>query len=112
MFEHKSQPVLSPAKWRERVVNSIRLASVMIVVSLIFGIAGYHFLGRLGWIDSLLEASMILGGMGPVATMENDAVKVFASAYSLYSGLIIIGVSGILMGPWVHRMMHRFHAER
>lgn len=112
MFEHKSEAILSPAKWRQRVLNSVKLAGVIIAISLAAGIAGYHFFGGLSWIDSLLEASMILGGMGPVAEMSNDTVKIFASIYSLYSGLIILGVSGILMGPWVHRMMHKFHAEK
>lgn len=112
MFEHKSEPVINPIKWRARVLNSVKLASAIIAISLAAGIAGYHILGHLSWIDSLLEASMILGGMGPVANMDNPGVKIFASLYSLYSGLIILGVSGILMGPWVHRMMHKFHAER
>ncbi len=111
MFEHKSQPLLSRAKWHQRVFNSVKLAVAIIAASLTAGIIGYHFLGDLPWIDSLLEASMILGGMGPVAAMQNDSVKIFASAYSLYSGLVILGLMGILLGPWVHRMMHHFHAE-
>jgi hypothetical protein len=79
--------------------------------SLAFGVCGYHFLERLPWIDSLLDASMILGGMGPVDPIRTTAGKLFASFYALYSGLAIIAVVGILIAPIVHRVFHKFHIE-
>jgi len=107
-FEHYSQPILAKRKWYRRVLGSIWIALTVVLASLMIGILGYHVLGGLGWIDSLLEASMILGGMGPVATMSNDAVKIFASLYALFSGLMLLSIMGILMAPWLHRMMHHF----
>ena len=81
------------------------------VFSLSGGIIGYHFLGHLNWVDSLLEASMILGGMGPVAAMSNDEVKIFASLYALFSGLVILTTSGIILAPWLHRLMYHTHRQ-
>jgi hypothetical protein len=110
-FEHRSEPLLPFHLWVQRVIKAIGLAAIVAGVSLLIGVLGYHYLGNLGWIDALLEASMILGGEGPIATMGNDEVKLFASAYALFSGLVLLSTMGILLAPWLHRMMHRFHGE-
>ena len=83
----------------------------MMVASLVLGVLGYHWIGKLNWVDSLLEASMILGGMGPVSTMANDGVKIFASAYALFSGLVILSTSSIMLAPWLHRLMYHTHRQ-
>jgi len=110
MFERRNQPVISHAEWRRRVAYSIVLAGSVIVFSLSVGILGYHFLGNLGWLDALVNASMILGGMGPVDHIDQAAGKFFESFYALFSGVIFIGTFGVLIAPWAHRMLHRFHA--
>jgi hypothetical protein len=66
----------------------------------------------LSWIDSLLNASMILGGMGPVDPLQSTAAKVFASCYALFSGLAFIGVAGVMLAPFAHRLLHRFHIQQ
>lgn len=84
----------------------------MIGVSLLLGILGYHFIAGFGWIDSLLEASMILSGMGPVKNLNTAGAKVFASCYALFSGVVFISATGILLAPMFHRVLHRFHLEQ
>ncbi|HYX30215.1 MAG TPA: hypothetical protein VE863_16855, partial [Pyrinomonadaceae bacterium] len=64
-----------------------------------------------GFVDSLLESSMILGGMGPVNELKGDAAKVFASLYALFSGLMFIGIMGVVLSPIVHRFLHKFHID-
>jgi hypothetical protein len=83
----------------------------VVLVSLAVGVCGYHYLDSLPWVDSLLNASMILGGMGPVDPLKTTAGKIFASAYALYSGLALIAVVGLLLAPIIHRVMHVFHME-
>ena len=83
----------------------------LILVALSRGIAGYHILAGLGFVDSLLEASMILGGMGPVKELHSDAAKIFASIYALFSGIIFIALMGIMLAPVAHRVMHKFHVD-
>lgn len=109
MFENKRTPPIGKREFASRVLRHLTIAVVLIVFSLGGGVLGYHFLGQLSWVDSLLNASMILGGMGPVDPLPSDAAKVFASAYALFSGLVFIGVAGLMLGPFVHRMVHRFH---
>jgi hypothetical protein len=87
------------------------IALCMIVVALSLGLAGYHFVAGFGWIDSLLEASMILGGMGPIKELPNDTAKVFASIYALFSGVIFIALMGIILAPIAHRVLHKFHVD-
>lgn len=72
---------------------------------------GYHYLGGLAWIDALVNASMILGGMGPVDQITSHAGKLFASAYALFSGLLFIGAASLVLTPFVHRIMHKLHIE-
>ena len=94
-----------------KVRKSLLVAFIIVTVSLAIGIAGYHHLGQLSWVDSFLEASMILGGMGPVATLKTDAVKIFASCYALFSGLMLISTTGFLMAPWLQRMLYNTHQD-
>lgn len=80
-------------------------------IALFLGICGYHFIAGFNWVDSLLEASMILGGMGPVRELSHDAAKIFASVYALFSGVIFIALMGIILSPVVHRVLHKFHVD-
>ena len=94
-----------------RVANHLAFALGVIAVSLGAGVLGYHDVAHFTWIDSLLNASMILGGMGPVGNLESDAAKVFASMYALFSGIVFIAVLGMLLAPFVHRIMHKLHMD-
>jgi hypothetical protein len=111
MYEHRKQPLLSRAEFRKRVGRHGLVALGVLVFGLGIGVLGYHWLAHLSWIDSLLNASMILGGMGPVDSLKSDAAKIFASCYALFSGLAFIGIVSVLLAPFVHRMLHRIHAE-
>jgi hypothetical protein len=84
---------------------------LLIFISLAIGMTGYHYFAGLGWIDSLYNASMILTGMGPVAHLETDAAKIFASFYALYCGVAFLSSMAILLGPMVHRILHLYHLD-
>jgi hypothetical protein len=110
-FERRTEPLLSRPLFMRRFARWALVAAVVIAGSLLFGVCGYHFLEGLPWIDSLLDASMILGGMGPVDPIKSTAGKLFASFYALYSGLALISVAALLLAPIVHRFLHKFHLE-
>lgn len=110
-FEHRHERLLPFPLFIRRVARWAALAFAVVVVSLAVGVCGYHYLDGLPRVDSLLNASMILGGMGPVDPLKTTAGKVFASVYALYSGLALIAVIGILLTPILHRVMHVFHME-
>jgi hypothetical protein len=109
MFERKHEKLAPVSVFVKRMAASVVLAGILIAVSLFIGIAGYHWTAGLGWVDSLLNASMILGGMGPVNQLDTSGAKIFASGYALFSGLVFIAVMGIVLAPAVHRMLHKFH---
>ena len=106
------QPIHSPAEVRVRVAQFTMLATTIIAVSLAAGVWGYHVFLRLGWLDALLNASMILTGMGPVADATTDAAKLFASVYALYSGAIFPAATALVLYPIVHRMLNLLHLAR
>jgi hypothetical protein len=110
-FEQKHQKLATFSVFAQRVAGAVAISCCVIAVVLFVGVIGYHWLGGLNWIDSLLEASMILGGMGPVNAIKNDGAKLFASGYALFSGLIFIAIMGIVLTPVVHRILHKFHVE-
>jgi hypothetical protein len=87
------------------------IAVSVVLASLGAGMVGYHTLEDLPWIDSLVNASMILGGMGPVDQLHTSGGKIFASFYSLYSGIVFLVASGLIVAPIFHRFLHHFHLE-
>ena len=99
-------------RFYQHFLRAIISSFAVIASSLCVGIVGYHFIARLGWIDSLLNAAMILSGMGPVSPLDTDAAKLFASCYALFSGVVFISVSGLLLSPVFHKVLHRFHMEQ
>jgi hypothetical protein len=110
-WERRHQPLLPRRQFILRLGRWAGIAMAVVIGSLAAGMCGYHFLERLPWIDALLNASMILGGMGPVDPIRTAAGKIFASCYALYSGLAIISVAGLLLAPVVHRFLHKFHVD-
>jgi hypothetical protein len=110
-FERRHDKLAPISIYVQRIVASLGLASLLILVGLSVGIIGYHFIAGFNFVDSLLEASMILGGMGPVRELPNDTAKVFASIYALFSGVIFIALMGIILSPIAHRVMHKFHID-
>ncbi len=111
MFESRHQRVISPQHFAHRMLSSVALSAAVAAVALAVGVLGYHAIGGLAWVDALHNASMILGGMGPVAEMKSDAGKYFSSAYALFCGLVFIGIVAVTLAPVLHRVLHRFHMD-
>ncbi len=111
MFERHRQPLAPRRVFVRRMARYAGFALAIMAASLLIGILGYHFLEGLPWIDALVNASMLLGGMGPVDALHTSAGKVFASFYALYSGIVFLVVAGLLVAPVLHRFLHHFHLE-
>ncbi len=111
MFETRSQQLIPPQRFARRVLWSLVLSTTIAGIALLIGVVGFHYIGEIAWIDALHNASMILGGMGPVAEMHSDAAKFFSSAYALFCGLVFISVVAVTLVPVLHRVLHRFHMD-
>jgi hypothetical protein len=108
-YERRHEPLLPRAAFVLRVGLHAGIALGIVFGALFIGILGYHFLAQLSWIDALVNASMLLGGMGPVNELHTTGAKLFASFYALFSGIVFLVGVGVLFAPIVHRFLHRFH---
>jgi xanthine/uracil permease len=98
-------------RFYRRLYKNILITFIAIFLSLIMGVLGYHYIARLSFVDALLNASMILTGMGPVDTMINTSAKIFASFYALFSGITFLTSIAVLVAPMVQRLMHEMNLE-
>ena len=111
MFEPKSAPLLSRRAFLARMGRSFLITLGIVAFSLGLGSVGYHIFENLPWVDSMLNASMILTGMGPVDRMETMSGKVFATFYALYSGIAFLTMIAVITAPLFHRFIHKFHLD-
>lgn len=109
MYETRHHPPLTRARFARRLLAHSALVLGLIALSLGIGMLGYVGFEHLSWIDAFLNASMLLGGMGPVHAPQTAAGKLFAGCYALYAGLVFIVVAALLFSPVLHRLLHRFH---
>ncbi len=110
-YEHKNEALLPINQFLRRLFNHVLLAIGFMAAALLIGVLGYHLTEHFGWLDAVLNASMILGGMGPVDPVQTPAGKVFASFYALFSGVVFLAIAGIIVAPIAHRLLHRLHIE-
>jgi hypothetical protein len=111
MYENKHQPLAPVRVYRKRMFKSVFTGLVIIAVSLMIGVIGYHYTANAGWLDSLHNSSMILSGMGPVIDVKPSIGKWFSSFYALFCGIVFITNIGIILAPAVHRFFHKLHVD-
>ncbi len=96
---------------RERLARHAAIAGAVLAVSLVVGTLGYMRLGGQEFDDAFLNAAMLLGGMGQVGEVHSRAGKFFAAVFSLYAGIMLIGLTGLLLAPLYHHFLRSFHLE-
>ena len=111
MYERHVHPLLAWPAFLWRAGRHMLMALAVLACVAGAGTVGYHTMGGLAWVDAFLNAAMILSGMGPVDRMASDAAKLFSAFYALFSGLVFIGIAGIVLAPWAHRLFHWLHLE-
>jgi uncharacterized membrane protein len=112
MFEHYRQPLLPQPKFFARVLRSIIFAAILLTSTILIGASVYHYVEKFPWIDAVLNAVLIMTGLGIIGILNNPAVKMFTILYALFSTIVFFAVIGILFAPLIHRFFHRFHLER
>ena len=111
MFEHRRSPLIPPSAFLRRQLRFALVSVAIVAGALGIGTLGYRTFASLPWIDALLNAAMILTGMGPVDRMESDAGKLFATCYALGSGIVFVTTVAVLFAPLVHRLLHTLHVD-
>jgi hypothetical protein len=114
MYEPKSVEPISRSHFVRRVLRHAGYGGLLVAGSLIVGMVGFHYLTAERWSDALVNAAMLLGGMGPVGDLIHISLtgKLFAAAFALYAGLVFIAVTALLAAPVIHRILHRFHWQK
>jgi hypothetical protein len=110
-FERRGEKLISRRRFARRLGRAIALWFAVILVGLLIGIAGYATFEGMPLVDAYVNAAMILSGMGPVGELKTKAGKIFAGSYAIFSGLVIIIATSIVLAPIIHRILHRFHME-
>lgn len=95
----------------KHLARNAGFAFALVVCSLLAGTLGYHFTEGMPWLDALLNAAMILTGMGPVDKVVTVPGKLFATGYALFAGVVFLSTAALVLMPVVHRVLHRFHLE-
>ena len=108
-YEPRHIPPISRRRFALRMLRHGGAALILVGVSLGMGMAGYGHYEHLPWRDAFLNASMLLGGMGPIETPASPHGKIFAGCYALYAGLVFIVTAGVIFVPVIHRIIHYFH---
>lgn len=111
MYENSKDPLLSHKHFYRRLIRNLMWALMLLFFSLGLGMLGYHHFENFSWVDSYVNAAMILSGMGPLTPLVTTAGKIFAGSYALYSGLTFIFAMGLIFAPIFHRFLHKFHLQ-
>ena len=111
MFEHRKSKLLPLRAFYARLAACVAVGLIVIAISLGIGMLGYHHFESFSWVDSFVNAAMILSGMGPSTPLQTNAGKLFAGFYALFSGIVFITTAGLMLAPVVHRFLHKFHLE-
>lgn len=111
LFEHRRAPLAPRHVFLGRLGASLLFALFITGATLGLGMAGYRLAEGMDWLDAFLNASMLLGGMGPVDPLHTQAGKLFAGAYALFCGLVMVVTAGVILAPALHRMLHALHVE-
>lgn len=109
MYETRLDAVASRRHFVARMLRHAAFAALIVLGSLLMGMSGYVYFEHLSWLDAFVDASMLLGGMGPVHSPETPGGKLFAGLYALYSGLVFLVTVGVVLAPILHRALHKFH---
>jgi hypothetical protein len=111
VMERRHEPLAPISVFLKRLCTSIITGIIAILIALYIGMLGYHYFETMSWIDAFANAAMILSGMGPLGTLNTVGGKIFAGSYALFSGLTFILIIGLIFGPILHRLFHKFHLD-
>lgn len=111
VIKPKKKHLKKPVPFYQHIARNSTLGLILTASALYLGMIGYHLSENMSWVDSFMNASMILSGMGPAATMQTTAGKLFSGCYALFSGLAFIAIIVIILSPVIHQFFRKIHLE-
>jgi hypothetical protein len=111
MYERRHQPLLPASQFYLRVLRAVIVTCGILFLTVLVGAIGLHVLEHMAWIDAVLNAVLIMTGLGLTVTLQSAAAKVFTSFYAILSAIIFFACIMILFSPLIHRALHHFHLD-
>jgi len=111
IFEHHKQPLVSKSVFMQRVVKCVWVASLLLAGTILMGACVYHYVEGLAWVDAVMNAVMIMTGLGLVDTLHTIPAKIFTTFYAILTAVVFYMVLAIIFAPLIHRFLHEFHLE-
>lgn len=109
MFEKRSEPLLSGAKFAKRMLICFTCSLSIIALSLLIGIAGYCAFEQMSFLDAFHQSSLLYCGVGGYSAAMTESGKLFEGIFAIYSAVALFIPVTILLAPIIHRFMHKFH---
>ncbi|MBF0489894.1 MAG: hypothetical protein HQL15_04670 [Candidatus Omnitrophica bacterium] len=111
MFERAREPILPHHLFLQRMMYCAFLSFAFLLISIVFGAVGYHFLERIDWLDSFLNSVMIMMGLGLESPLTTSNGKLFTIVFSVLSPFVFYSTIVIFFTPILHRLLHHFHLD-
>jgi hypothetical protein len=111
LFEHHREPLVSRKVFLRRMARCAGLAFLLLSASVFLGAAVYRGVEGFSWVDAVLNAVMVMTGLGLTDPLHTDLAKIFTSFYAIATAIVFYVVLGILFAPLIHRFLHSFHLD-
>jgi hypothetical protein len=108
-FERQHENLLSNRQFVARMVRFAVLGITIEVAVLLIGSLGFHYVGGLNWIDSALNATMVITGNGPAFEPQTKGAKIFQIIFTLSGVIGFVLILSVMLAPVLHRVLHHFH---
>lgn len=94
-----------------RVLRFYFLALLVFFIGLLPGIIGFYFIEGHSIMESMLNALSMLSGQAiePAPITQTD--RFFIAIYGLFLQSVFIISIGLIVTPFIHRILHKWHLE-
>ncbi|MER1968010.1 two pore domain potassium channel family protein [Castellaniella sp. GW247-6E4] len=111
VYESRKHDLLPLRDFLRRVLSHVFYALVLIFSTLCLGVVGNMWFETITWHDAVLNAALIVAGIGPFILPATVGGKIFFSFYGIFVGLVFMATLGVVLAPVAHRLLHKFHLD-
>jgi hypothetical protein len=111
MYEHRHQPLITWSQFYLRILRCVTVTAVCLLLTVLVGAIGYRSFEHLSWVDAILNAVLVMTGLGLTVTLQTTAAKIFTSIYAILSAIVFFAGIAVLFSPLIHRALHHFHLD-
>lgn len=110
-MEKFSQELLRVEHFVLRVLRFYLLALLIFFLGLLPGIVGFYFIEGHSVVESMLNALSMLSGQAIEPAPITRGGCFFIAIYGLFLQSVFIISIGLIVTPFIHRVLHKWHLE-